>query len=682
MDDERRRDRDPRATPTLRPREPTAHATRSGDIGSDATITPEAAIAHGATMAVGSGIAQPGAPRPAGGSDLLDNVPPGVQPMIGHFAIRYRLGEGGMGVVYAGVDAQLGRPVALKVVRAEVDSDGYRARLLREAQAMARLEHPNVVRVYEIGNDAGRLFVAMEYIDGETLSRWLRSPRAWPDVVAMFEQVGAGLAAVHAVGLVHRDFKPDNVLVDRGGRARVADFGLARLDVRGTVSPLGEPLTQTGAVMGTPAYMAPEQQFGERVDSRADQYSFCVALREALIAAGAWEAVPELRAVVVRGLAYDASERFASMAALLDAMRGVRERATGAVAAAAVAAAAAPAIAAGGASSAPTGVVSEPGALPVVASQLATRPVAKRSRGLAIALVSLGVIAAGATTIAIVNSGGDPPASRRTDPPVQPVAVQTPVDAAVAPPPAPAPSDAQVVAEIPQDAATAKPKHAHDAGLAVATAPTTPPPAPAVGSGSAIGNGLPNVTQEPPQDGRLPASKVDDPGHIAVVRSVIRDLGYDTIDLGALDRDPKAAAAAFQTEYDAAADHAKLVAGVKLGLAARRRGDCGAAEPLLQAAAKGLPFHDDPDAAWSARAWFSLGLCALADKRVKDAHDAVGRAFGGGNQSEVRLVLAIIFYEEGQRETAHAMIQIASQLRDARVNDAVVRWLTGTGLKL
>jgi len=123
---------------------------------------------------------------------------------LGRFRVRKKLGEGGMGVVLDCVDADLGRRVAIKLVRTEADVPAYRARLLREAQAMARLEHPNVVRVYEVGSERGRLFIAMEYVDGVTLSAWLREPRPWPEVVEMFVQVGAGLSAVHGVGLVHR----------------------------------------------------------------------------------------------------------------------------------------------------------------------------------------------------------------------------------------------------------------------------------------------------------------------------------------------------------------------------------------------------------------------------------------------------------------------------------------------
>ena len=259
---------------------------------------------------------------------------------IGHFVIRKRLGEGGMGLVLACHDADLGRPVAIKLLKAEVDLPQYRARLLREAQAMARLEHPNVVRVYEVGSDRGRLFVAMELIDGVTLTAWLAGGRRpWRDVVAVFTQVGDGLAAAHRAGLIHRDFKPDNVLVDRDGRARVADFGLARIlrDAAGsgTAGPaLGVSLTRSGVMMGTPGYMAPEQQAGSKVDGRADQYSYCIALREALLGgrivrldAATWRHVPRaLRAIVERGLSLEPEARFASMDELLAALRRVERR--------------------------------------------------------------------------------------------------------------------------------------------------------------------------------------------------------------------------------------------------------------------------------------------------------------------------------------------------------------------
>jgi hypothetical protein len=275
---------------------------------------------------------------------------------IGRFVITSRIGEGGMGVVLAGHDPDLNRPVAIKLLRTATASPGYRARLLREAQALARLHHPNVVSVYEVGADGDRIFIAMELVTGTTLTRWIEARRRpWREVVAMFLAVGEGVAAVHRAGMVHRDLKPDNVLVDDAGRARVADFGLARIaSDDGEAVAVGSPgyaerLTRTGAVMGTPGYMAPEQQWGSDVDARADQYSFCVALRAALspgAATGAvspdgstvddrgpragankpsprdLDAVPKsVRDLIARGLAYDPADRFASMDELLGVLR-------------------------------------------------------------------------------------------------------------------------------------------------------------------------------------------------------------------------------------------------------------------------------------------------------------------------------------------------------------------------
>jgi serine/threonine protein kinase len=284
------------------------------------------------------GVTHDAPPRPDGTLDLpvgdqvasAGALDPGQ--IIGHFVIRKRLGEGGMGMVLAGEDPDLGRPVAIKVVKDTADHPAYRDRLLREAKVMARLEHPNIVRVYEVGSDRGRLFVAMELVDGVTLAAWLAlARRGWRDILAMFQQVGAGLSAVHHAGLVHRDFKPDNLLVDRTGRARVADFGLARLDPDSSsdsTPALGASLTRTGMRVGTPAYMAPEQHYGGDVDARADQYSFCVSLREALIGSrpikiedAHWGDVPRpMRAAIARGAAVDVNERWASMDELLAAL--------------------------------------------------------------------------------------------------------------------------------------------------------------------------------------------------------------------------------------------------------------------------------------------------------------------------------------------------------------------------
>jgi predicted Ser/Thr protein kinase len=383
---------------------------------------------------------------------------------IGRFVVRARLGAGGMGVVYAGEDEHLHRSVAIKLVRGDAEHPSYRARLMREAQAMARLEHPNIVRVYEIGEADGRMFIAMELIDGATLASWL-AKRPWRDVISMFVQAGEGLAAVHRAGLVHRDFKPENVLVDRDGRARVCDFGLARLEV-----PAAAPLTQTGALMGTPAYMAPEQMLGVEVDARADQYSFCVALREALggrpVDDERWQQVPErIRAAISRGLSYDPDERYASMDELLAALR------------------------AGAVDREPRWIV-------------------------AIAAVAVLGIAAG--VVAYISSHGEDHevVARPLDARPVPIAV-VPADAAEA--------DASLeVAEVPEDADVARAPVRVDAGVARSRPP----------GDAAVAKALPPITDAAIdyQALRKPAANVKDPSHLPAVRATIRGLGYDGID--------------------------------------------------------------------------------------------------------------------------------------------------------
>jgi eukaryotic-like serine/threonine-protein kinase len=211
------------------------------------------------------------------------------------------LGAGGMGVVYSAFDPELDRKVAIKLLQAAGadtrDTEPLPAvsetRLVREAQALARLSHPNVIAVHDVGVLPGhRVFVAMELVEGKTLRGWLRAvPRTWRDVLPVMRAAGAGLAAAHAAGLVHRDFKPDNVMVGNDGRVRVMDFGLARMhrDPRpepelhiATPRPLAAALTREGTVMGTPAYMAPEIYAGAEIDARADQFAFGVALYEAM----------------------------------------------------------------------------------------------------------------------------------------------------------------------------------------------------------------------------------------------------------------------------------------------------------------------------------------------------------------------------------------------------------------
>jgi serine/threonine protein kinase len=280
---------------------------------------------------------------------------------VGRYVIETLIGAGAMGAVYAARDPDLDRTVAVKLLRADILSHDerpkMRARLLREAQAMARLSHPEVIAVYDVGALGDQLFVAMEYVEGETLRQWRVSRhREFGEILQAYERAGSGLAAAHESGLVHRDFKPDNVLVGRDGRVRVTDFGLARnLD---QPEPNREPgrddagapaapttLTRTGTLLGTPAYMAPEQLRGNVADARSDVFSFCVALYEALygerpfagstvpvlkqaIEGGEIRRAPVMtrvpgwvRVVLLRGLRANPEERFASMRGLLDALR-------------------------------------------------------------------------------------------------------------------------------------------------------------------------------------------------------------------------------------------------------------------------------------------------------------------------------------------------------------------------
>ncbi len=217
---------------------------------------------------------------------------------VGRFALLERIGAGAMGVVHAGYDDTLDRKVAIKLISPRVaSSERARVRMVREAQALAKVNHPNVVQIYEAGMHEGHLFIAMEFVQGQTLWTWAGTGderRPWHEVIEAYLQAGRGLAAAHRAGLVHRDFKPDNAMIDEQGVVRVMDFGLARTGVElelgttadGRPSPTHEPfseaLTHTGALIGTPAYMAPEQFEGRDADARSDQFSFCVCLWEAL----------------------------------------------------------------------------------------------------------------------------------------------------------------------------------------------------------------------------------------------------------------------------------------------------------------------------------------------------------------------------------------------------------------
>ena len=284
---------------------------------------------------------------------------------VGRYVVLDVLGRGAMGVVHAAYDPELDRKVALKLVRAgrpgEASSVG-RSQTLREAQAMARLQHPNTVAIYDVGTHDQQVFLTMELVAGVTLGKWIAAtgPRPWREVVDVFVQAGRGLAAAHAAGIVHRDFKPDNVLVadasrttsSRSPRVVVTDFGLARglassesdrpLEISGSGVDLR--LTRTGRIAGTPAYMAPEVVSGRGADARSDQFSYCVSLYEALYGHRPFDGenlaalalaltqgrirepksdvrVPAyLRRVVMRGLCVDPDARYQDMDALLQAL--------------------------------------------------------------------------------------------------------------------------------------------------------------------------------------------------------------------------------------------------------------------------------------------------------------------------------------------------------------------------
>ena len=255
------------------------------------------------------------------------------------YRIDSEIGAGGMGRVYRAHDLRLSRDVALKLHQFALVSDDDTLR--REATALARLAHPNVVTVYEVGMWNGHPWVAMEYVKGGNARSWLRDANRTPrEILSLFIAAGRGLAAAHAAGLVHRDFKPDNVLVGEDGRARVADFGLARDtdtpehhvgDIIGTPALSLSTRTKTGTVRGTPAYMAPEQRTGARVSPAADQYGFAVSVWEALarkrpftddgvtvVAAPAGTMPRHVEAALRRALSEDPDRRWPSLSALLD----------------------------------------------------------------------------------------------------------------------------------------------------------------------------------------------------------------------------------------------------------------------------------------------------------------------------------------------------------------------------
>jgi serine/threonine protein kinase len=272
---------------------------------------------------------------PLRGSPITGDV---SAPFISDFEIVRLLGGGGMGVVFEARHHIHGHRVALKFHRqGAMHVEQARARLLREARVMSRIRHPNVVELLDVGNAGEDVFIAMELVDGGTLRDWMRAPHDWREVVDMFIAFGRGLAKAHALGVVHRDVNPSNVFLGRDGTPKLGDFGLAvcaddddDLDDREVPIAVSNRLTAPGSVLGTPGYMAPEQQVGTRADARSDQYAFCVSLYEALTGVQP-EPGPQsplvprpIRTTLMRGLAGDPRERFPSMTALFAALSRAR----------------------------------------------------------------------------------------------------------------------------------------------------------------------------------------------------------------------------------------------------------------------------------------------------------------------------------------------------------------------
>lgn len=271
-------------------------------------------------------------------------------PRLGRYSLQHRLGQGGMGTVYAAIDPDTGQSVALKVVPTD-QAQGV-DRLRREAKAMANLEHPNIVAVREVGTCDDGLYLAMDLVEGQTLAAWVAAGRAWPQIVTVGLQVADALGAAHTLGIVHRDVKPENILVDPQGQARLLDFGLAK-PLPGTeaeaLSQFTESLTNTGVVVGTMGYIAPEQLLGMPVGPSCDQFSLCATLFEMLfgvrpfegktsdavamaIVVGEISAVPNgvevpapVTAAIRQGMAATPAERFASMKDFAERLRKAME---------------------------------------------------------------------------------------------------------------------------------------------------------------------------------------------------------------------------------------------------------------------------------------------------------------------------------------------------------------------
>jgi tetratricopeptide (TPR) repeat protein len=328
--------------------------------GKDAATVPGRGLAVSPSSPTGGTLATTGASGDMTLASAETAAAPPIEPdaglasgtKVGRFLVLARVGAGGMGEVYSAYDPELDRRVALKLLRRDVAGSGEvaEARLRREARTMARIVDRNLVTVHDVGVHDRQVFIAMEFVDGATLRTWCED-KSWELILAAYLEAGRGLVAAHAAGIVHRDFKPDNVLVSRDGRVAVTDFGIARtpgsIDSEERAEIEDIRLTTTGAIIGTPRYMAPEQLDGTGADVRSDQFSFCVSLWEGLygehpyvgdgasfpalraavlkgelrpIPPGKGKVPPRLRAALARGLAVDPARRWPSFGALLAAL--------------------------------------------------------------------------------------------------------------------------------------------------------------------------------------------------------------------------------------------------------------------------------------------------------------------------------------------------------------------------
>jgi len=270
--------------------------------------------------------------------DPPERSTPGTGTQVGVYRMEDRLGEGGMGTVYRALDTKLHRPVAIKFLSDELADAAARRRFQREAQMASSLNHPHILTVYDVGEFEGRQYLVTEFVDGGTLKDWCSEKRSWRQVVDLMTGVADGLAAAHAAAILHRDIKPANILVAKNGYAKLADFGLAKLDEDkppDTTGTLTEGRTRPGVVLGTIAYMSPEQASGKKLDARSDIFSFGVVLYELLAGKKPFSGTSELellktvihgtphplgedvplalRMVVEKALEKDPAERYQSM---------------------------------------------------------------------------------------------------------------------------------------------------------------------------------------------------------------------------------------------------------------------------------------------------------------------------------------------------------------------------------